>query len=731
MGKILISVAFLYSFLMYSTQVQISTGQLLTSERRILLRIQKLLEYPQALQGWENWTDFCNLSPTQSLTIKCSGNHVTELSITGNKSSSSIIPKPTQQSFKVSRKTLSESFSTDKFFTVVTKLSGLKVLSLVSLGMWGVLPAKINRLDSLEVLNISSNFIYGEIPPQIATLMNLQSLNLADNMFKGAVPDLTVLPGLEDLNVGGNFLGPRFPNLGNKIVSVVLKNNLFRSGIPLELRKFDRLQRLDLSDNAILGSIPATLFSLSSIQYLDLAGNELMGAIPVTTTCSRGLKFVDLSDNRLVGDLPLCIRYNSSVRVVSYTWNCLSTGNLKVQHPNSFCHEKAIAVKPPTDQILPKKHSASKIGLIIIIAGVVLGGGLVLALLVFLLARKLRAREVTHSTIKENVAGKSPKLVTEARNVSSAMMFGALGLPQYNVFTYEDIEEATNNFDSSNLIGEGSHGQLYKGWLIDGSATVVRCLKLKHKHSSQAVGRHMEVLSKLRNQHLVSILGHCVTTHQDNSNVAEIFLVFEYVWNGTLRSHLNDPRKRDALKWPQRMAITIGVARGIQFLHSGVTPGLFGNNLKAENILLDENRKAKISNYNLPLSSMVGEEAHEDHSAENGAQQDVYQLGIILMEVITGKQITSQSQVDVQRIELEQGLIDTPSDLVQLVDASIRSGTAYESLRNTVQVTVNCLAKDSSKRPSIEDVLWNLQYSVQIQEGWMPSGESLSLSQQF
>lgn len=53
------------------------------------------------------------------------------------------------------------------------------------------------------------------------------------------------------------------------------------------------------------------------------------------------------------------------------------------------------------------------------------------------------------------------------------------------------------------------------------------------------------------------------------------------------------------------MAVTIGVARGIQFLHSGVTPGLFGNNLKTENIFLDENLKAKISNYKLPMSHMV------------------------------------------------------------------------------------------------------------------------------
>ncbi|KAF5199215.1 Receptor-like protein kinase [Thalictrum thalictroides] len=736
------------SFFIILLVLPISSGQLLSSERRILFRLQQVLEFPPALQGWTNWTNFCGLTPSSSLTIVCSDNHITELTVIGNKTSSSLIsPKPNKQSFKVSEQTLSEKFSTDTFFTTLTKLSSLKVLSLVSLGLWGSLPPKINRLQSLQVLNLSSNFIYGEVPPEVVRLMNLRSLVLADNMFNGLVPDLSPLPVLEEVNVGGNFLGPRLPTLGNKLVSVVLKNNTFRSELPLELGKFVLLHRLDVSYNDILGRIPSALFSLPSLEYINLAGNGLMGALPTNTSCSSALKFVDLSDNLLVGDLPSCIRYNSSTRAVLYTWNCLSTGDLKYQHPNSFCHEKALAVKPPTQE--QNKRSSSKAGLLIGTVGAVLGGLMVLCLIAFIVFRKMGARETENNTSKNSVADKSliglsPKLVTDARNVSSAMMFGALGLPQYHVFSLEEIEEATNNFDSSNLIGEGSHGQIYKAWLTDGSAAVVKCLKLKQKHSSQTLGRHMEVLSKLRHQHLVSVLGHTLITHQEHPNAANTFLVLEYVSNGTLQSHLTDPRKREALKWPERMAVTIGVARGLQFLHSGVTPGLFGNNLKTENILLDENLKAKISNYNIPLSSMVeseslynGDEATANrhnsnmHSAEDGAPQDVYQLGSILLELITGKQITSQSQLDVHRIQLEQGLADSPSQLHELVDASIRNTLAYESLRTTVQVTINCLSKDPSQRPSIEDVLWNLQYSVQVQEGWMPSGDSFSANRSF
>jgi len=72
-----------------------------------------------------------------------------------------------------------------------------------------------------------------------------------------------------------------------------------------------------------------------------------------------------------------------------------------------------------------------------------------------------------------------------------------------------------------------------------------------------------------------------------------------------MRINLTDGKKKDMLKWPQRMAISIGIARGVQFLHTGVAPGIFGNNFKIENILLDDSLNAKVSGYRIPLPSKV------------------------------------------------------------------------------------------------------------------------------
>lgn len=306
--------------------------QIASSEKNVLLQVQQLLEYPQVLQGWNNWTDFCNLPPSRSLAIVCSGNHITEVSVLGN---------------NTNLQSLSQNFSLHSFFTALTNLSNLKVLSLVSLGLWGPLPRNINLLGSLEVLNISSNQIYGNIPASIATIKNLKNLVLADNMLYGRIPNLRSLQNLEELDLGNNHLGPRLPSLSDNVVSVTLKNNSLRFEIPSVLQSYDRLERLDVSSNKLSGPIPSFLFSLQSIQYLGLSRNHLSGELATNASCNKNLVYIDISNNFLIGKLPLCIRSNSLNRTVISLWNCLSNSTSKYQHRYSFCQKEALAVKPP------------------------------------------------------------------------------------------------------------------------------------------------------------------------------------------------------------------------------------------------------------------------------------------------------------------------------------------------------------------------------------------------
>ncbi|KAI8002394.1 putative LRR receptor-like serine/threonine-protein kinase [Camellia lanceoleosa] len=305
----------------------------------------------------------------------------------------------------------------------------------------------------------------------------------------------------------------------------------------------------------------------------------------------------------------------------------------------------------------------------------------------------------------------------------------SMGLPPYHVFTFEEMEDATNNFDPSNLAGERSQGQLYRGRLKDNSICLVKCSKLKQKHSQQSLQQHMEVISKLRHRHLVSVLGHCIVTYQNHhpNTASTVFIVLEHVANGSLRDHLIGKINSTL----HRMRIVVGIARGIQFLHSGITPGMYGNDLKIENILLDKTLTAKISSYNISLPSKVGSESPlnaQDNpnrlsssvcicSTESAEKNDIYQVGVILLEVISGKPITSETQFVELKLQLERGLAESPLRLREATNPSIHGIFAHESLKTVVEITMKCLGKDSISHPIIEDVLWHMQYSIQVQEG--------------
>ncbi|GLJ32084.1 hypothetical protein SUGI_0646030 [Cryptomeria japonica] len=747
-----------------------------------------LLEYPSALKAWSNSTDFCNLTPSPSITIVCYEDTITQLRIVGDKGSHL---KGENGKFFVSNKTLSSAFSLDSFMTTLYKLSSLKVLSLVSLGLWGPLPGKIGRLSSLDILNVSSNYFYGNIPQELSLLRNLHTLILDDNMFNGTVPDwlsafpsltslsfknnffsgalpsslstlqtlrvlhfsgnqlsgdlpdLSSLINLQELDLQDNSLGPLFPTLGKKLVIIILRKNSFRFHIPTDLESFNQLQQLDLSFNDLIGLPPSYLFSLPSIQVLNFASNTFTGTLPQNLTCNSGLSFVDLSSNFLTGNLPSCLAsLVSQKRTVNFSQNCLST-KLQYQHPESFCKNAATAtgVHPQKSK---KESRTVTVAIVLGIIGGIVGIFAVLGLLLLVLLRKAERKKLTmkppRRLVAKNVStGFSSDLLANARYISQTMRLGALGLPQYRPFAMEELEEATHNFSPSFLIGEGSHGKLYRGRLEDGTFAVIRCLKFEWRYTIRNLKIHLELLSKLRHRHLVSLLGHCIDYEHDGLTVKRIFLIFEYVPNGTLRSNLSGQLTEEVLSWPQRLAAAIGVARGVHFLHTGVVPGIFHNNLKITNVLLDQNRVSKLKGYNLPILAegtddlevktesynLVHKEAEIKSRKKFLDKGDIYNFGLILLETIIGRPPILPNQ-ETDKIQELMNIMSDCETRSQIVDPIILRTSIDESLATVIEITGKCLSKDPVSRPSMEDVLWNLQYAAQVQDtsvGDLESGD--------
>ncbi|XP_023550774.1 probable inactive leucine-rich repeat receptor-like protein kinase At3g03770 [Cucurbita pepo subsp. pepo] len=735
-----------------------NTHQLQTSQIQILLQIRKHLEYPSSLEVMDAFDgDLCNVSPSRDMTIACQDNVVTELRIMGDK----LVKFRGFNGFPIPNQTLSERFSMDSFVTTLSRLSSLRVLSLISLGIWGPLPDKIHRLSSLEFLDLSSNFIYGQIPSRISTMVQLYSLVLDGNFFNetvpdwldsltnltflslksnrltgqfpsslckirtladvslshneisGELPDLSALTNLHVLDMRENKLNSVLPVMSKGLVTLLLSKNAISGEIPKHFSQMDQLQHLDLSSNQLTGSPPPFLFNLPNITYLNLASNMMSGSLQNPLSCSTKLGYVDISNNKLTGTLPTCLSSSSDKRMVRFGGNCFAS-DLQHQHEASFCAEAL--------EGSGKSRRKQKLLIVAFICGAIIVIVLLALGLIYLyrrlFKRTVQEQPVPPKVIQENSPAAAPsELLANARFISQAMKLGAQTVPVCRSFSFQELREATKDFDKSMLLGEGSIGKLYRGKLENGTLVAIRCLALSKKFSVQNLKVRLDVLSKLHHPHLVGLFGHCIEGDgHDNSSINQVLLVYEYVSNGNYRTLLSETYPDKVLKWSDRLTILIGIAKAIHFLHTGVIPGSFNNRLKTNNILLDEHRIPKLSDYG---TLMITDETEKQETKGEGSkprkklvEDDVYNFGYILLESLVGPIVTGREETFLLNDMASFGSTDGRR---RIVDPVVLTTSSQESLSRVISITKKCISTDVSSRPSFEDVLWNLQYAAQVQ----------------
>ncbi|GJT57986.1 probable inactive leucine-rich repeat receptor-like protein kinase isoform X1 [Tanacetum coccineum] len=703
------------------------TNAIQSSQKQVLLQIRKQLEYPKQLDFWVNTNDdLCYLSSPQ-VNITCENNYVTELKIMGY--------DPDQQPMKVSSnfdgfpipsKTLSQNFSMDSLIATLSRLTSLKVLSLVSLGIWGPLPNKIQRLYTIESVDLSYNFLYGSFPPTFTRLVSLQSINIDGNYLNGSFPDgVDLLSSLNSLSLSDNGFSGQLPdvtNLPNSLVILYLSKNSFSGQIPVKYGQLNHLQELDVSYNSLSGVIPPSLFSLPYVTYLNLTSNKLSGQIPSQTQCGSKLALVDISLNRFTGGLPSCLSNVVNNRIVKYDGNCLMV-DVKHQNPSSFCVEEARGVEVDPKNVRESEKRKSPV----ILVGVIVGSVLVLVLLVFGFMVGFRKfcvggvsdEKLLHKSVQDySTTGYPSDLLTNARFVTETAKLGTEGIPVHRLFSFEELKDATNNFHRSTLIGEGSTGKIYKGKLSNGTDIAIRHLTVSKKYTIRNLKLRLDLFARLRHPHLVCLLGHCISDERPDDNDAnKVYLVYEYVHNGNYRSVLAGNNPPNVLKWEDRLRVLTGVAKAVHFLHTGIIPGFFNNRLKANNILLNENGMAKLSDYGL---SIIAEDIkQEDANAEGveswqmkNLEDDVYSFGFILLESLVGPSAMSRKE---EFLMNEMASFETEDQRKKVVDPVVLSSCSQESLSVIISITKKCFCSDSWARPSFEDVLWHLQYAAQVQ----------------
>ncbi|KAI3505087.1 hypothetical protein L1887_26982 [Cichorium endivia] len=415
---------------------------------------------------------------------------------------------------------------------------------------------------------------------------------------------------------------------------------------------------------------------------------------------------------------------NSHRESVFYGWNCLSNVDMKQQHNASFCHNEALAVmiKPPVSSNDSSK--SSKVRVVVassVVGGVVVGGVAVFGVVLVAIRSEFfgggcAATPQIRVLLEKVSPAYTIKMLTDARYISETMKLGAVGILAYRTYVMGELIEATNNFDGSTCMGNGSHGQLYRGQFTDGSLVAIRNLKLRKRCNIQSCTRQIELISKLRHPNLVNPIGHCFDRQPDDSSaVRGVFLVFEFVPNGTLRASLTVGRR---FSWPQRLSAAIGISKGIQFLNTRITSKIFPNSLKITDVLLDQSFQVKISGYNLPLPHVVAghsvtkssETLGKRFEIEEDDHDHVYDLGVIMLELILGRPIDCLNDITVAKDMLQVSLVADDVARRCILDPSVRKECNDESLKTLMELCVRCLCKD---RPSIDDVLWNLEFIAQ------------------
>ncbi|XP_020589891.1 probable LRR receptor-like serine/threonine-protein kinase At1g06840 [Phalaenopsis equestris] len=299
-------------------------------------------------------------------------------------------------------------------------------------------------------------------------------------------------------------------------------------------------------------------------------------------------------------------------------------------------------------------------------------------------------------------------------------------------FVLEEMKRATNNFNNSSLVGHGGYGNVYKGVLEDGTIVAIKRALHGSLQGSNEFATEIEFLSRLHHRNLVSLVGYC-----DEED--EQMLIYEFMPNGNLREVLSSESK-EPLNFMMRLRIALETARGILYLHTEADPPIFHRDIKASNILLDSKYTAKVSDFGIsrlaPVPYVDGVSSDHVSTVVRGTpgyldpeyflthkltdKSDVYSLGVVFLELLTGMQPISFGK-----------------NLVREVSMAYRSGRTFEIIDSRMgsypsdciekfaSLAYSCCQEEPDARPSMPEIVRELENIWKMMpEGGMLYSES-------
>ncbi|KAF7803141.1 protein NSP-INTERACTING KINASE 1-like [Senna tora] len=491
-----------------------------------------------------------------------------------------------------------------------------------------------------------------------------------------------------------NLSGTLSPSIGNltNLQIVLLQNNNITGPIPSEMGRLSKLHTLDLSNNMFNGEIPPSLGLLRSLQYLRVNNNSLSGECPESLANMTQLSFLDLSFNNLSGPAP---------RILAKSFNIVGNPLICATGKETKCHgmmtliPMSMNLNTTNDAIpssRPKSHKmAIAFGLSLgCLCLIVLGFGLVLWW-------RHKHNQQAFFDVKDR-------------------HHEEVYLGNLKRFHFRELQVATNNFSSKNILGKGGFGNVYKGLLPDGTLVAVKRLK-----DGNAIGgeiqfqTEVEMISLAVHRNLLRLYGFCMTPN-------ERLLVYPYMSNGSVASRL---KGKPVLDWSTRKQIALGAARGLLYLHEQCDPKIIHRDVKAANILLDDYCEAVVGDFGLAklldhqdshvttaVRGTVGHIAPEYLSTGQSSEKtDVFGFGILLLELITGQRALEFGKASNQKGAMLDWVrkIHQEKKLELFVDKDLKNNYDRIELEEMVQVALLCTQYLPGHRPKMSEVVRMLE----------------------
>ncbi|KAJ4901296.1 Leucine-rich repeat protein kinase family protein [Raphanus sativus] len=658
--------------------------------------------------------------------------------------------------------------------SVLRNMTSLVEIDLQGNAFSGPIP-DLSGLQSLRLFNVRENQLTGVVPPSFTGLKSLTVVNMTNNLLQGPTPlfaksvsvDVIANTNSFCLDTAGTPCDPRVEILlsiaesfGYPVkLAVSWKGNDPCGGSWIGITcSGSNITVVNLGRHELTGTISPSFAKLTSLETINLSNNRLTGSIPTELTTLPKLRTLDVSNNDIYGDVP---KFRGSV-------NLVTTGNLNIGKDGPVSPSGGT---PGTsggwkgsgggsgggDGGNGSSKKSSSVKIIVPVVGGVVGALCLVGLGVCLYAKKgMRPAKVqspnTNMVIHPHHSGDSDaiKLTVAASSLNNGggteSSYSHSGSANSDIHVVESgnlvisiqvLRSVTNNFNEENILGRGGFGVVYKGELHDGTKIAVKRMESSSVVSDKGLAEfksEITVLTKMRHRHLVALLGYCLDGN-------ERLLVYEYMPQGTLSQHLFHwkEEERKPLDWTRRLAIALDVARGVEYLHTLAHQSFIHRDLKPSNILLGDDMRAKVSDFGLVRLAPEGKYSIETRVAGTfgylapeyavtgrvTTKVDIFSLGVILMELITGRKALDETQPEdsvhlvtwFRRVAASKDKDENA--FKNAIDPNIKlDEDTLASVEKVWELAGHCCAREPYQRPDMSHIV-NVLSSLTVQ--WKPT----------